>query len=144
MLRNLINHSLNFVGMVWSFSSTFRRHNISVLIMRDSYFAIQWLALYIIWFIIFTSYHYCHMVKKILVNTGSSHSMSPDGTEPQPDQMLTSGLWYPNILLENAWNNNDKHLFSRTLSHFPEVGLLMRHLSPKQLMFYLAWYQSPW
>ena len=32
------------------------------------------------------------MVKNILVNIGSSHSMSPDGTEPQPDQMLTSDL----------------------------------------------------
>ena len=74
----------------------------------------------------------------------SSHSMSPDGTKPQPDQMLTIDLRYPNISLDNAWNNNDKHLFWRTLSHIPEVGLLMRHLFPKLLMFYLAWYQSPW
>ena len=50
------------------------------------------------------------MVKKFLVNTGLSHSMSPDGTEPQPDQMLTIDpdqmltidLRYPNIFLENA------------------------------------------
>ena len=144
MLGNLINHSLNFVCVVWSFSSTFRWHNISVLIVRGNYFAIQWLDLYIIWFIIFTSSHYCHMVKIFLVNTGSSHSMSPDGTEPQPDQMLTTDLRYPNIFLENAWNNNDKHLFSRTLSHIPEVGLLMRHLFPKYLVFYLAWEQPPW
>ena len=82
--------------------------------------------------------------EKFLVNTGSSHSMSPYGTEPQPDQMLTIDLRYPNIFLGNAWNNNDKHLFSRTLSRIPEVGLLMRHLFPKLLMFYLAWYQSPW
>ena len=82
--------------------------------------------------------------EKNLGNTGSSHSMSPDGTKPQPDQMLTIDLRYPNISLDNAWNNNDKHLFWRTLSHIPEVGLLMRHLFPKLLMFYLAWYQSPW
>ena len=47
------------------------------------------------------------MVKNILVNIGSSHSMSLDGTEPQPDQMLTSDLRYPDILMENAWNNKD-------------------------------------
>ena len=71
------------------------------------------------------------MVKKFLVNIGLSHSMSPDATEPQPDEMLTIDLWYPNIFLENAWNNNVKHLFSRTLSNIPEVGLLMKHLFPK-------------
>ena len=84
-----------------------------------------------IWFIIFTSCHYCHMVNKFLVNTASGHSMSPDGTEPQPDQMLTIDLRYPKLFLENAWNNNDKYLFSRILSHMPEVGLLIRHLFPK-------------
>ena len=71
------------------------------------------------------------MVKKFLVNTGLSYSMSPDGTEPQPDEMLTIDLWYPNIFLENAWNNDVKQLVSITLSHIPEVGLLMRHLFPK-------------
>ena len=62
------------------------------------------------------------MVKNFLGNTGSSHSMSSDGTKPQPDQMLTIDLRYPNIFLDNAWNDNDKYLFLRTLSHIPEVG----------------------
>ena len=42
------------------------------------------------------------MVRKVLVNTGLSHSISPDGTEPQPDQMLTIDLRYPNIFQESG------------------------------------------
>ena len=62
---------------------------------------------------------------KVLVNTGSGHNMSPDGTEPQPDPTLAIDLRYPNMILENTWHINDKHIFSSTLSHIPEVGVLI-------------------
>ena len=116
--------------MVSSFSSTFRRHLIGVLLMRRNYFVVQWLDFQIIWFIIFRSTHHCYVMPysgKVLVNTGSGYDMSPDGTEPQPDPTLTIDLRYPNMILENTWHISDKHLFSRTLSHIPEVGVLMRH-----------------
>ena len=132
MLRDLINQFYNFVSMVSSFSSTFRRHIKGVLLMRRNYFVIQWLDFQIIWFIIFRSTHHCYVTPysgKVLVNTGSDHNMSPDGAEPQPDPTLTIDLRYPNMILENTWNISDKHLFSRTLSHIPEVGVLMRHFS---------------
>ena len=76
--------------MVSSFSSTFRRHLIGVLLMRRNYFVIQWLDFQIIGFIIFRSTHHCYVTPysgKVLVNTGSGHNMSTDGTEPQPDLM---------------------------------------------------------
>ena len=48
-----------------------------------------------------------YTVKRFLVNTGSGHNMSPDGTEPQPDPTLTIDLRYPNMILENTWNISD-------------------------------------
>ena len=118
--------------MVSSFSSTFRRYLIGVLLMRRTYFVTQWLDFQIIWFIIFRSNYHCYVTPysgKVLVNTGSGHNISPDGTEPQPDPTLTIDLRCPNMILENTWNISDKHSFSRTLSHIPEGGVLMRHFS---------------
>ena len=132
MLRNLLNQLNNFVSMVSSFSPTFRRYLIGVFLMRRNYFVIQWLDFQMIWFISFRSNYHCYVTPysgKVLVNTGSGHNMSPDGTEPLPDPTLTKDLQCPNMILENTWNISDKHLFSRTLSHIPEGGVLMRHFS---------------
>ena len=96
--------------------------------MPSNYFVIQWLDFQIIWFIIFRSTHHCYVTPysgKVLVNTGSGHNMSTDGTEPQPDPTLAIDLRYPNMILENTWHINDKHIFSSTLSHIPEVGVLI-------------------
>ena len=110
--------------------------------MRRNYFVIQWLDFQIIWFIIFRSNYHCYVTPysgKVLVNTGSGHNMSPDGTEPQPDPTLTIYLRCPNMILENTWNITDKHLFSRTLSHIPEGGVLMRQFS-RNSFFTGRWY----